>query len=300
MRDKLVEKDIENGRNNSYDVNYILYIDKDKGTKIYEDPIKTHSGEKNTNHACFGRLGYMLSNKANPKYNRLIYILKSKRKPAVSNTIPSLNIRKSYVDLCIKYKTLPSYIELSNIKLNKYVIKLDDKNLTPSLLYIYLCSLRMIQECPLFVKNMVNLVHKHNISFYLAWGISSKLSTSNTAHNLAYFGSSGGITSNNLNHVHINIKKCRGLARYLQNPRKYDTKKMGSKNISIKSDSILISASNQLFDREISIDRCKNHNLNLSIDTISDKVSLQYLKRYEKEMKKWKIKKGMSTPTTQK
>ena len=299
MGSRLEFKDIEQGRSNEYDVNYILYVDKVKGTKIYRNPILTHNGAKNNNRSCFGSLGYQLDDKANPKYNRLIYILKSKKKPSVEHIIPSLDIRKAYVDLCVKYKTLPDCIKLENIKLNKYVIKLDDKNLTPSLLYIYLCSLRMIQECPIFVKDMVNLVHKHNISFYLAWGIASKLGTSNTAHNVAYFGSTGGITPKDISRIFVNIKKCRGLMKYLQNPCKYDTKKICNKT-SIRSDSIIANASNNLFDKEVPLDRCKNHNLNLSIDTVNDRVAIQYLKKYEKEMKKWKIKKGISTLTTRK
>jgi hypothetical protein len=110
------------------------------------------------------------------KYNRMVYLLNLK-----SVKVPA-DIKKSYLEICTEFKLLPEYIMESDIKGNRYVIKLED-DLPRSLLYIYLTVIRFIQESAPFVKNFVTLVDEYKMSPYLAWLLGSQITIKNSWHN---------------------------------------------------------------------------------------------------------------------
>jgi len=228
---KLDVKDFLLGKGENHNVNYHLYSSKiesldkfdipksldkaGKGPKCYEGSIiSSHRG------VCFTGL---LRNISKTK-NRLVYILNKSRSPQVSE-----DEKIRWLDICVKAKALPDYIRNSDIKRDRYVIKLDSP-LSPSLLYIYITCLRWIQECPEFVKNMLILIDKYRINFYTAWLVASCFSVSNTWHNIVPHGCCyrGGLASI-IDKDEVNIAAARGFRNFLKDPTKYD------KRVCIKS-----------------------------------------------------------------
>lgn len=228
---KLNANDFYSGKGETHSVNYHLYSSKIKSLDKFDIPrglnkVKTVNGERcyeksiiscRKNEICFGSL---LVEIGKAKTDRFVYILKKSREPQLST-----NEKVKWLDICLKVGALPEYIKSSDIKTDRYVIKLDD-SLPPSLLYIYLTCIRWIQECPEFVKNMIILTDKYKINFHLAWLISSLFSVRNSYHNIVPYGYTYGkgldlIIVNSK----INVSIARGLRNFLENPTKYDERK---------------------------------------------------------------------------
>lgn len=231
---KLDTNDFCLGKGENHTVNYYLYsgrmknLDKfdvpkslskakadvarnayDRDKKYYKKPVRKYG-------VCFASLLREVSD-AKGEVNRLVYVLNKSRQPQLLE-----NEKIRWLNMCVKAKALPDYIKSSDIRGGRYVIRLDDQ-LPPSLLYIYLTCIRWIQECPEFIKNMLILVDKYNMSFYLAWLVSSCFSINNTWHNIVPYGYCyrGGLESI-INNDKINLTTARGFKNFLSNPTKHD------------------------------------------------------------------------------
>lgn len=145
---------------------------------------------------CFGGLlGEIRSSKANRMYFRMEVDKEDVKKGAI---LLSDKERRQWIVLAKKHKLLPPYIkedaikDLSKEKSNKikgnpaalgeFVIDLD--NLSPTVLYIYLSTLRNIREMPGFVRVVSYLVLEKKMNFYAAYLIASKIVITVAGHHI--------------------------------------------------------------------------------------------------------------------
>lgn len=124
---------------------------------------------------------------------------------------------------------LPGYVTEDDVLSGTPVIKLVDVN--PSLLYIYLSSLRVIQENPSFVRAMLYLVAVYRMNFCAAWVLASRLVITNSWHNIVEIGRYYcQKNEDDINELDIEIRFVIGLQRYMKDPWKYDSRTLLDKN----------------------------------------------------------------------
>ena len=196
-------------------VNYLLYSEEGDDINVNNIP-KAESPKKvfaNTNSACFAELISCINTKA-PESNRMVYLMNSR-----GEYLPK-GILDAWIKLCRKNKMVPDYLDDSLMLKRTPVYKFLDHS--PSLLFIYLTAMRMVQEMPMFVCAMISLCYIHKIDFYTAWAIASATQVHNTNHNIVSIGKGYGYSD--VADKAINLSYIRGLRRYLQAPPKFDTR----------------------------------------------------------------------------
>lgn len=211
------EDDIKISKGNQYCIRYYLY--KSKSTKVPSKIKDTF--KKNESISCFASLLNDLKDNSKT-YNRLLYILDERRNDI---SCVDYDTRVLWINESIKNNALPSYIVESDIQNNKYIIRLDEKNLSPSLLYTYLTVIRVMNEEPIFVKNTITLITKYQLPYCLAWLFASKISHSNAGHNIIPICKSYSniTTQTNINIISgIYLRYPLALKKYLSNPYLYD------------------------------------------------------------------------------
>ena len=163
-------------KSNHNSVTYYLYKQKESLTTIPKHVDKFY---QNQNTACFSGLSDTLRNK-DDRYNRILYEQYKKQ----GNNVPLSSPKEieAWIKLCQKYKVLPKNL-IVDIPNFRYVIPLN-KNMDINILFIYLTALRMIQESPGFVTNMLSLNRKTKLNFFVAWLLCSKVSMQNSNHNI--------------------------------------------------------------------------------------------------------------------
>ncbi len=214
---QVFKEDIKSYHGNNMDVTYRVFhsdtMEIPKSNKI--------DGSVEANHtACFSGIPYAIKEKKD--LNRLLYIFDATRN---AMKVTSYEDRLKWIDIAIANNALPKYIKNSDIIENRYLFKLDDKNLTPSLLYIYLTTIRVMNEEPGFVRNMITLIEKYKMDYSLAWVFASKISHTNSGHNIIPISRNGAIVPSNVDDVKgVQLRYAMALKGYLSNPRKYDTR----------------------------------------------------------------------------
>jgi len=217
----LKAEDFASSCNESHNVCYYLYPDDIKDVDKFGIPNNItkrddHYIIKHGSTICFaGLLGELKRNKG--KINRLVYILAPKSSELTKDeTVKWLN-------MCIKAKALPNYIKKeSDVAGNRYVLKIDP-SLRLSVMFIYLTCIRWLQEAPIFVRNMLKLVGKYNMNFYISWLVASRMSMGNTWHNIVIYGSEYGQSINGvLTKCELDIAIACGIRNLLAAPKEFD------------------------------------------------------------------------------
>ena len=134
-----------------------------------------------------------------------------------------------------EYKLLPPYINAEAVKGTKSgttangVFIIDLKSLTPSLLYVYLSTIRNIREDPGLPKSVIYLVDELGMNFYLAYTFASGVVISTTGHHImggrryGMANSSKSMTSDEIKEkIKIPLQSAIGLQRLVNDPQKYD------------------------------------------------------------------------------
>jgi hypothetical protein len=211
-----------------YAVQFSTFSDPRKQVCLVEpDEIKDKFRGTITKNACFRGLERQLKDE---KLNRVYMEI-------VDCQIASPKItseeKKQWIELAQKYKFLPEYVEQSWTDGGKYVIDLNDKNMSPSLLYAYLTVIRYIREEPGFIKSIL-IMTNHGVNFYIAFVLSSKMYVTNVGHHIissckAYPYKEINTVDSVLN-TELNIGAAIAIRRYFNNPRKYDTRNIINKN----------------------------------------------------------------------
>jgi len=236
-------------------VNYGLFKDdgdpaivpKGSIAKIFKATVRTD--------VCFSDLlNQIVEREANRMYYTINTVLPSSSK---KNYPPILSPeeRIKWLALAKEHKLLPEYINENSFingkppsKTAKATFILDLTDLTASMLYIYLSTIRNIREDPGLPKAVLYLVDKFDMNFYLAYVFASSIVISSTGHHIlntqrAYgtfkqrasdmYGSTyEPLTSPQINKtIETSIGTAIGIQRLVNDPNKYDksnvTKKSG-------------------------------------------------------------------------
>jgi hypothetical protein len=225
----LRKNDFECHAAESHDVCYYLYPSKLENLDKFGIPKNITKRDdkyiiKHGSSICFASLSReLVQNKGN--VDRFVYLLKNRSILLTQNEI------HKWLDICIKAKALPDYMkEESDTERNRYILKLDPA-MKPSMLFIQVTCIRWIQETPIFVKNMIALVNKYHVSFYLAWLVASRMSMGNSWHNIvsncAQYGQNIGKVLENSTY---DAASARGIRNLMVHPDKFDKRsinKMG-------------------------------------------------------------------------
>jgi len=137
--------------------------------------------------------------------------------------------KRQWIKLAKKHNLLPKYVKEAWVDKGKYVINLNVKGMSPSLLYSYLSVIRYIRDETAFVKSILIMVD-HGVNYYIAFVFASRMYIHNTGHHIINVGRT---------YPHINIEKpvemlginlevgtAASLKRYFDNPGKWDKRKV--------------------------------------------------------------------------
>ena len=173
--------------------------------------------------ACFASLIGMF--RSNKDHTHVYYEMKEDSHQKVKLTKRE---KHYWIDLCIKHGTMPDYITEETI--DKELMEIDVKNLSPSLLFVYLCCFRYFREDPGFIRAIVYLVNSCKMNYYAAFVLASRICMNYGLHHiltvLRKYSEKPDISKTSIP-LHIMI----GLRRFVTNPEKYDSRTVyGKKN----------------------------------------------------------------------
>jgi len=258
VKKKFNLKDIKIGDNRNHYVEYYLYYEDSDDI----DPnYKPKEEIKNSNSICFANLLYEIK-----KYgvNRIRYSIKDKFRHNLTD-----EEKLEWTKIAKRNLALPDYVTEESVLKNEPVLKIVD--ISPSLLYVYLSSLRVMKENPWFVRAMIYMVSGCRMDFCLAWVIASKLIITNSWHNIVQVGINQYEPKSE--QTKINISSVIGLKRYLANPSKYDKRKLTSDRFNCHN---TISSICKL-ERYMDMNEIPNSNLTKAIRSKTDKTALKYI-----------------------
>lgn len=224
-------------RTADYRVKFASYHDENKGKTLYvPKSVKREFGSEIRSDVCFARMKNEFishtrkssSPYENPKLDRVgLPIPNRVYYKAVKDDIATPELTESekhkWIVMCKENKMLPDYVPLSTAKTEEVVFDLD--NLTPSILYLYLSSVRNLTETPGFVRGMVRLVSKLQMNFFVAYVFLSNIFITNSGHHIINRSKSYGYNSKELNPEKmkkLSVDLMIGIRRMVNDPTKYD------------------------------------------------------------------------------
>jgi len=206
---------------------YVYHEDGDDVTESVDPRKNFVNVHKNNNSVCFASLLGEIKQykKANQEINRIIYFI---RDGSYKDKLDDQE-KLDWITIAKQNWILPEYVTNEMVLSGRPVIKLVD--ISPSLLYVYLSALRVIQENQSFVRAMLYLVAVYRMNFSAAWALASRLVITNSWHNIIELGRSYGQKStNDINDITVPLHLIIGMHRYLKEPTKYDKRDLISKN----------------------------------------------------------------------
>lgn len=261
-------------------VEYGVFKD-DGDPAIVPKNIKEAFKTSKYNDVCFsGLLKQIITQRANRMYYKLHTVLPAGSYPPLL----TFKERGQWISLAKEHKLLPSYINENTIedekdpsKLAKGTFIIDLEEITQSLLYIYLSTIRNIREDPGLPKAVLYLVNDLGMNFYLAYILASKVVMSTSGHHIISLNRSYGMfkqeydtkrcvytydsfTSDQLNEkVTVPINVAVGIQRVVNGSKKYDKRIAITCGGQFECSSIIESVSNiryeatvqELFDKNI-------------------------------------------------
>ena len=233
-------------------VNYGLFNDKGDPAIVPKKVASVFKAATYSNVCFSGLLGQIISREANRMYYTIKTVLPS---PSKSSYPPILTPeeRIKWLVLAKEHKLLPGYINENSFvgdtpssKLAKATFILDLKDLTASMLYVYLSTIRNIREDPGLPKAVLYLVNELGMNFYLAYVFASSIVLSSCGHHILSTQRSYGafkqiydnrtgysytpITSTEMNEkIETSVSTAIGIQRMVNNPNKYDKSNITTK-----------------------------------------------------------------------
>ena len=173
-------------------------------------------GDNLTKGYCFSELLKMLGD--NKKHNKIYYQMEEDEKQSVKLTKAE---KYKWVELCVKHKTMPEYITKDDIDKKIMIIDVNDKNITPSLIFIYLCCFRYFREDPGFIKAIVYLVTKCEMNYYAAFVFASRVCINYDLHHILNIVRRYS-EKFDVYKIKMPLNVIIGLSRIVNDPKKYD------------------------------------------------------------------------------
>jgi len=217
-------------------VEYYCYYESDKSkvndVYIPEDAVKEFGAVKES-YVCFSNLISLIRNsgvkESENKYNRVLYHMKIDKKATAVLTVEK---QRRFIELSIKHKMLPAYIDTSTIKTcdeSKIVIKTE--NLSPSHLYMYLCQYRYLREDPGFVDAILHLHDEVGMDFCASFVLASRVTMNYITHHFLTVQRQYGSNKNEVNEVTVPLSTIVSLKRFSRRPKDHDDRSvMGGKD----------------------------------------------------------------------
>lgn len=300
--------------------------DKISIKRAVSGPEVTH----NIHTACFA--GLLKGFKENPRLNRMystVYLQETikvaNRKATIYDSAhitlePEECVR--WIELAKQYQLLPGYVDKNCIKkfndpkvvsesmYDKHsavaggTVIFDVSNLVPSMLYVYLSTLRNLREDPGFVRTSLYFIDILNMNFFAAYIFASCIAMSTSGHHIIpvvreyVYDQPHKSTIDSINGIKAHIKWMISLQRFIKDPSKYD-----KRNI---YDSTNHGYTGTVFDCSSTISKVCNHALRVTIDEVfdpdvvgaimssSDKVAKEYIESFEKIRPRIKYKEAVN------
>jgi len=164
---------------------------------------------------CFSDLLKMLTNK---EHNKIYYKMEEDGKQSVKLTKTE---KHKWVELCVKHKTMPEYITKDDIDKKIMTIDVEDENITPSLIFIYLCCFRYFREDPGFIRAVVYLVKKCKMNYYAAFVFASRACLNYDLHHILSIVRRYS-EKFDVYKITVPLNVIIGLSRIVNGPKKYD------------------------------------------------------------------------------
>lgn len=227
-------------------VNYGLFKDDGDPAIVPEKGIAEVFKAATYRNVCFsGLLKQIIEKKA----NRIYYTIKTVLPSSDQKNYPPIltpEERTEWLVLAKEHKLLPEYINEDSFvggklpgEIAKATFILDLKDLTASMLYIYLSTIRNIREDPGLPKAVLYLVNELGMNFYLAYVFASSIVINSVGHHIlstqraygafkqVYNNRTGytytPITSPQMNKmIETSIGTAIGIQRMVNDPSKYD------------------------------------------------------------------------------
>jgi len=166
---------------------------------------------------CFSSLLGMLSR--NDEDDRIYYKMEEDVNAETKLTDEE---KHCWIDLCVAHRTMPDYITMGNIDEKIMVLKITG-DLTPSLIFVYLCCFRYYREDPGFIRAVVYLVNKCGMNYYAAFVFATKICMNYDLHHFLTKVRGYG-DKPELKDIAIRLSDVIGLSRFLKDPKKYDSR----------------------------------------------------------------------------
>ena len=268
----LEKADFKNSASEVHRVRYYLYpsdIDNVDGFGIPKSIGKRNDKYiiRHGSNICLATLLRELAQNKD-RVDRFVYLLENRSISLTQNEI------SEWLDICTKAKALPKYIKKeSDTERNRYILKLESSTKL-SMLFIQITCIRWIQEAPIFVKNMIALVNKYHMSFYLAWLVASRMSIGNSWHNIVSDSARYGQTIDKvLKDSTFDVSSACGVRNLILYTDKFDKRSIGKlcRSADFEATEYVHSASPKLRSESVlHIKHMTNNALNKAIKSESD------------------------------
>jgi len=209
---KIDSTKVADAQDGGHRVKYSIYHEKGDNIKVMTDAELKKKNIAIKKNICYAGL----KNEVKPKHNRLMYFIQKEHMP---EGLPMIK-RIAWIKLAVRNKLLPKYILKQNLEGDRFVIKID--NISPSLLYVYLSTIRNVQENPRFVKNVLILHKTYKMDYASAFVVASKFNLRNSWHSIIGIGKDYTNSSNINQMKNIPVHIIRSLHLYMKNPEKHD------------------------------------------------------------------------------
>jgi len=196
-------------KSSRYNVKYHLFNERSKTLEQsinIPKSIEKKKGLVTLKNVCFS--GLMGTFFEDVKLNRICY------KPKINKVLKSKDVQR-WIDIAKAGRLLPPYVEFEHLK-KTFLLRC---NIPPSLLYVYLCTLRDVEEEPDFVRITSYLVEK-GMDIHAAVVAASGITINNSGHH--YLRIHAGYSDRPVTSVKVPLGKIFQLKKFLENPSTYD------------------------------------------------------------------------------
>ena len=196
-------------KSSNYKVEYHLFRERNRslGGLTIPDDVKKKKGLVTLKNVCFsGLMGAFKADKK--KLNRLCY------KPRVNKVIKSKDV-KHWIEIAKAGRLLPPYVEFEHLK-KTFLLRC---NIAPSLLYVYLCTLRDVEEEPDFVRITSHFVDE-GMDIHAAIVAASSICINNSGHH--YLSLNAAYSERPVSSIRVSLAHIFQLKKFLMNPSRYD------------------------------------------------------------------------------
>lgn len=198
-------------------VTYWLYTDD--GYRIPANLAEEKNYQQQTG-LCFSNFlrAATIGKSRNKTPNRIAYKPKINR---FGQHLTSSEIER-WIERCVEWKLLPPYMEVGHLQDKYFVLKFDD--ISPSLVYVYLCNLRHYEEWPDVIRISLYLADELKVDPYLAVTFAAYIGCGTSVHNYLHFDEVWTHKNPTPPNPTVSLAHAVALKWYITNPSTYDTR----------------------------------------------------------------------------